>query len=55
MKIRVWVRTNRVGSKCERVVDIDDAEWAEMSEQEREDYAKQIMGDMMEWNYEELP
>ena len=55
MKIRVWVSTNKVGSKCENVIEIDDADWAEMSDEDKEELASETKNDMMEWNWEECP
>lgn len=58
-KLRVWVATNKVGSKCERVVEIDDDELAEYEPgPEREDFLHEYAYDelpmMYEWGYELL-
>lgn len=47
MKIVVTVRTNKVGSKCERVIEVDD----DTSEDDLEDIAMVIMFEMIEWNW----
>lgn len=52
MKIKVFIRTDKVGSKCESVVDVP--EWGEMDASEREEFCKEIAFNMGEWGFEEL-
>ena len=57
MEIKVWVCTNRVGSKCERNVQIDDEDFEGMDEQEKEiyieNYCQDELWDMIEWGWTE--
>jgi len=58
MKIRMYVRTNKVGSDVEDVFEIDDEELEGMDEKEREDYISEIVSDWkdnyMDWGWEEI-
>lgn len=59
MKIRVRVRTNKVGSDSETSFKIDDDELKEIrNADEREQYisklAQETMFDLIEWNWEEI-
>lgn len=61
MKIKVYVATNRVGSKVEHEFEIDDSEFDGLNETEREqlinEYAHDEVFDtgMFEWGWEETP
>ena len=59
MKIRVRVRTNKVGSDSETSFKIDDDELkAIKNKDKREKYisklAQEVMFDLIEWNWEEV-
>lgn len=54
MKIKVSVATNKVGSKTTDTIEIDDAEWSGMDDQERENFALDTMYTMIDWNWEEV-
>lgn len=59
MKIRVRVRTNRVGSDNETTFEIDDDELKKTKNKDkREQYisklAQEVMFDLIEWNWEEI-
>lgn len=54
MKIQVYVSTNRVGSKCSKIVDVDDEGWSEMDDRERDEYMRDEMFSMIEWGYDEV-
>lgn len=54
MKIKVYIKTNRYGSTCEETLEIDDAEWDEMTDEGREAVARDAAFEMMEWGYEVL-
>jgi len=58
MKIKVYVSTNKVGSKIERVLEIRNEDLEELDEQERkqtiEAYAEEQMFEMIEWGWEEM-
>lgn len=49
-KIRVWVQTNKVGSRCETVFEVSDDE----AEEDITEQAKDHMFDMIEWDWREL-
>ena len=53
MRVRVFVRTNKVGSECSDEIEIEDDEWRTMSETDREDYLRDVVWNMAEWGYEE--
>jgi hypothetical protein len=47
-KIRVVVSTNKIGSECERVFEVDD----ETPDSEIDDFAQETMFEMINWNRE---
>ncbi len=51
-KIKVTVQTNKVGSKCEEI--IDEPDWDEMTDDERENVCMDVMFEMIDWNYSEV-
>lgn len=55
MRIIVSVSTNRVGSKTERTIDIDDIDLEDVADDERdkviEDIARETLFDMIDWNW----
>lgn len=53
--VRVWVRTNKNGSECEDEFDVDRAEWDGMTEDEREEMARQVVWNMAEWGFDAQP
>jgi hypothetical protein len=59
VKITVYVETNRVGSRVERTVEVDDEDLEGLTEPERftllNDYARDAVfdGGMAEWGWEE--
>lgn len=52
VKIKVFVGTNRVGSKTERTVEVDRDEYDEMGDEEVEEMCKEIMYEMISWDFE---
>lgn len=46
MKITFSLQTNKVGSECTTVIEVDDEEWMEMSEEDRHEYAKEMFWDI---------
>ena len=53
MKVKVYVSTRYVGSKSEDIIEIDDEEWADMSDREKDEVMQEAMFDLIEWGYEE--
>ena len=57
MKIKVFVSTNKVGSRCESEIEIDDSELEGYEGSEREEFitesCRDAMFEMIEWGYEE--
>ena len=53
-KFRVYVSTNKVGSESETDLEIDDEDFKNMSEKEFEDQMREVMFEMIEWNYERI-
>lgn len=57
MKIRVWVRTDKVGSKCEDVFEIDDEGLpGDKSKRDAaiEEQALEAVWGMSEWGWQEI-
>lgn len=55
MKIKVWVKTDKVGSTCTDEFEIEDTGWNDMSEEDKEKEAKEWAFQMMEWGFKEVP
>lgn len=53
MKITVWAQTNKVASKSETFFDIDEKEWNEMTEDDREDLCREYLPQVIEWGWKE--
>jgi len=53
VKITVWVATNKVGSKCELELEVDRDGWESMTEDERDDAAREAVWEMAEWGWHE--
>jgi hypothetical protein len=51
MKIKVWVSTNRIGSKMSDTLEIDDEDVIDMSEEELEDYIDEFF---QQWVWENI-
>ena len=54
MKIRVYVKTGVVGSGVADILDVDDAEWEDMSVMEKDAYVFEWVHEHIKWGYEEL-
>jgi hypothetical protein len=58
MKLKVWIATDKVGSKCERIVEVPDEELEDMDDQQRqeyfEEYASEEIWNMAEWGWKEF-
>jgi len=56
MKVKVWVQTRKVGSKCFTTIDIDDVTLAGLDSDIVEglinEDAKQAMFEMVEWDWD---
>jgi hypothetical protein len=53
MKIKVWLKTDNVGSTCIDEFEIENSEWEQMTPEERESMAKDAAFNMMEWGFKE--
>ena len=53
MRVRYWISTNKVGSKCEVIVDVDDEDANDDSA--LEDIGRETIWSMAEWGWEVLP
>lgn len=55
MKVTFWVATDRIGSKCERTIEIPDEELEGLTPDEQEDlieeYGKEEIWWMAEWGW----
>lgn len=54
MKVKVWLKTNLVNSERYKIIEIDDEEWNDMFDAEREDVCREVMFEMIDWGFEEL-
>ncbi|WP_157895528.1 hypothetical protein [Rhizobium sp. LCM 4573] len=53
VRIKVWVRTDRVGSECSEVVEFDKKEWDSASDDEKESALRDTVWNMAEWGWDE--
>lgn len=53
MKVKIVVAIGLVGCTREKTIEVDDEDWAEMSDIEREECCKETMFDMIEWSWKE--
>jgi len=55
MKIKIWVATDKVGSKTERVISLDNKSWNEANEWERDEmiFDELVNKSLFEWGYYE--
>lgn len=53
MKVRLWVMTDRVGSKVEREIGVDDEDWEDMDDLEKDRMMFDTLtnSSMIEWGY----
>jgi len=52
VKIKVKIKTGVVGSECTDTLEIDRKVWDAMTEDQREDAAREVAFSMAEWNWE---
>ena len=54
-KIKLYARTDMVGSKVETIVEVDEDDWASMDDREKKEFMLDELFDrgMVEWGYEE--
>lgn len=50
--IKVWVETNRIGSRNETSFTMPKDEWEEMGEKQRDEICLEALWDLIDWNYE---
>lgn len=55
VKIRVWVRTDKIGSMRETETEYEKDDWDSMSDLERKQELNELIWNMAEWGYEEQP
>jgi hypothetical protein len=50
--IKTWLDSGaNIHSRRETEFEIDEAEWSAMSEEERDEYAKEVAWDRMDWGW----
>jgi hypothetical protein len=54
VRIKYWIQTDKVGSKCHDTVEFDDDEWNSMTDEDKEDAIKEIAFGHMDWGFESL-
>jgi hypothetical protein len=53
-KFKLWLSTEKVGSRCEYEITIDDEDLEELSEYDLEEYMTQKMNAKLNWGYEKI-
>ena len=53
MKVKIVVSLGLIGCTREATIEVDDEDWADMSDKDREEGCKETMLDMIEWYWEE--
>lgn len=54
VKVKYYIETDKVTSRCEGVVEFDRAAWEAMTEQEKEAEMREEAFNSMEWGFKEL-
>lgn len=54
IKIKFFVSTDCVGSKCEDVIEMPKEEWETASPQERDEMMRDYAFNFVEWGYKEV-
>jgi len=54
VRVKYSIRTKKVGSDCEDVVEFDREDWDLMSDNDREEEMKQAAFDEIDWHWKEL-
>jgi hypothetical protein len=56
MKVELWACTKYVGSKAKKVIEVDDEEWNELTDDEKEQYMQDEYENSMlvEWGWDEV-
>ena len=50
MRVKVWIETDKVGSRCEEVIEVDD----DASDDTVEEHARETAYQFVSWSYERL-
>jgi hypothetical protein len=53
-KFKLWLSTDKVGSRCEYEITIGDGELEEMTDDELEEYMLQKLHEKLNWSYEKV-
>jgi len=53
VKVRLFVRTDKVGSECYDTLEFEKEEWDSMDDKERQKLLFEMIWDMAEWGWEE--
>lgn len=51
VKVKVWISTNKVGSKCEDTIEIDREEWESMTDDEKDDACQDAAFNHLDWGW----
>jgi hypothetical protein len=54
MRLKIYVSTNKVGSLCEDIIDIDKEDWEIMDDREKNEFVLEQLMSIMDWGWEEL-
>lgn len=54
IKVKVSIRTDKVGSECVDTIEFDPDEWEGMSDDEREHACQEVAFNYLDWGWEVL-
>lgn len=54
IRVKITIRTNKVGSESKTEMEFDAADWNSMTNSEREEVCREAAFEMIEWNFEEV-
>ena len=56
MKVKIWIATDRVGSKMSRTVEFDNSDWGEWTNMGKAEAVWEAIQDkmMLDWGWEEV-
>jgi hypothetical protein len=52
IKVRIHARTWKLDSHDERIVEVDADEWADMSQEERNEFCREELFNVIEWGWD---
>lgn len=50
--VKVFIRTNKVGSECRDSFEVDREEWESMTDEDKDEMARDAAFNYLDWGYE---